>query len=208
MADPKAKYLQSGSGSHDILQTFSGDNRDALGFWLWFSIWIKPGGLCGVFTDWRQLPTVCLGIQSGGWVWRGIVPWWKPGARPTQGRWASQCEYLCWGTNGPRSLEGNAYPGFFKANYPSASKRCHPTEKPCDLLSPIPRGGVVLDPFMGSGTTGVASVKTSRGFIGVEMDKHYYDISKSRIEKARSSICNGLPFEEEIEEQELCDSST
>ena len=43
---------------------------------------------------------------------------------------------------------------------------------------------VVLDPFMGSGTTGVACVKTGRKFIGIELDRGYFDIAVKRIEKA------------------------
>ncbi len=42
----------------------------------------------------------------------------------------------------------------------------------------------ILDPFMGSGTTGVACVKTGRKFIGIELDRGYFDIAVKRIEKA------------------------
>ena len=48
-------------------------------------------------------------------------------------------------------------------------------------------GDVVLDPFMGSGTTGVACVQTNRGFIGIEIDKTYFDIASNRIECASIS---------------------
>jgi DNA modification methylase len=44
--------------------------------------------------------------------------------------------------------------------------------------------GTVLDPFMGSGTTGVACVRTGRKFIGIELDRGYFDIAVKRIEKA------------------------
>ena len=63
----------------------------------------------------------------------------------------------------------------------------HPTCKPLKLmeylckLTSTPTGGVVLDPFMGSGTTGVACIKTGRDFIGIERDKDYYEISKARL---------------------------
>jgi len=43
----------------------------------------------------------------------------------------------------------------------------------------------ILDPFMGSGTTGVACVQTGRKFIGIELDKAYFDIAKKRIEGAQ-----------------------
>jgi site-specific DNA-methyltransferase (adenine-specific) len=63
----------------------------------------------------------------------------------------------------------------------------HPTEKPVELLEYLVKtytntGDVVLDACMGSGTTGVAAVNLSRRFIGIELDKDYYNISKERIE--------------------------
>jgi DNA modification methylase len=45
-------------------------------------------------------------------------------------------------------------------------------------------GDTVLDPFMGSGTTGVACVNTGRNFIGIELDKGYFDVARKRIEEA------------------------
>ena len=51
----------------------------------------------------------------------------------------------------------------------------------CILLS-TNEGDTVLDLFMGSGTTGVACVKTNRNFIGIELDKNYFEIAKKRIE--------------------------
>ena len=64
--------------------------------------------------------------------------------------------------------------------------RVHPTEKPVGLmkmlLQKVP--GVVLDPFMGSGTTGVAAVQMGRSFIGIELDPQYFDIACRRIDEA------------------------
>lgn len=65
----------------------------------------------------------------------------------------------------------------------------HPTIKPVNLMEKfvinhVIDGGVVLDPFMGSGTTGVAAVKQGKKFIGIEKDKRYFDIACERIEKA------------------------
>ena len=48
-------------------------------------------------------------------------------------------------------------------------------------------GDIVLDPFMGSGTTGVACVNTNRNFIGIELDENYFNIAKNRIEEAQKS---------------------
>ena len=52
----------------------------------------------------------------------------------------------------------------------------------------VSKGGVVLDPFMGTGTTGVACVNTGRDFIGVELDKGYFDIAEKRINAAQEAL--------------------
>ena len=51
-------------------------------------------------------------------------------------------------------------------------------------LTRTPTGGVVLDPFVGSGTTGVACVKENRPFIGIELEQDYLDIATARIQHA------------------------
>jgi site-specific DNA-methyltransferase (adenine-specific) len=56
-----------------------------------------------------------------------------------------------------------------------------PVEVMRELVQIAPRGGVVLDPFMGSGTTGVAASLEGRDFIGVEMTRHYYEVAERRI---------------------------
>lgn len=65
----------------------------------------------------------------------------------------------------------------------------HPTIKPLEIIKNFVtnsslRGGVILDCFMGSGTTGVAAKQLDRSFIGIEIDKEYYEIAKKRIEDA------------------------
>lgn len=66
--------------------------------------------------------------------------------------------------------------------------RQHPTQKPVELMSWclgfVPNAPVVLDPFMGSGTTGVACAKAGRSFIGIEIDEGYFNIACDRIRKA------------------------
>ena len=71
------------------------------------------------------------------------------------------------------------------------SKNNHPTVKPIELMKYLiemvtPKGGTVLDPFMGSGTTGVAAVNLNRNFIGIEMDEHYFAIAEKRIGGAKN----------------------
>ena len=134
----------------------------------------------------RMRATTTDAIQAGGWVWRGVVPWHKPSGRPVQGRWANSCEYVVWGTNGPRdllALDGKALPGFYQSSAPR--EREHITQKPVDVMRGLvkiaPEGGTILDPFMGSGTTGVAAMLEGRLFVGVEMVEHYAEVAKRRI---------------------------
>ena len=66
------------------------------------------------------------------------------------------------------------------------SKNTHPTVKPVELMKYLcrlvtPKGGTVLDPFMGSGSTGIAAKDEGFNFIGIEREKEYYNIAKSRI---------------------------
>lgn len=74
----------------------------------------------------------------------------------------------------------------------SEGKVLHPTQKPVSLMKYLietytNEGQIVLDNTMGSGTTGVACVKSNRSFIGIEMDKNYFDISVNRITNAISN---------------------
>ena len=68
----------------------------------------------------------------------------------------------------------------------SISKNSHPTVKPVELMKYLcrlvtPKGGTVLDPFMGSGSTGMAAKDEGFDFIGIEREKEYFEISEQRI---------------------------
>lgn len=72
-------------------------------------------------------------------------------------------------------------------NQKDKKQYCHPTVKPIKILQNLIvnstlENGVVLDCFMGSGSTGVACVNTNRNFIGIELDEGYFQIAKQRIE--------------------------
>ena len=71
--------------------------------------------------------------------------------------------------------------------------RLHPTQKPVALLEYLIKtytneGDVVLDNCMGSGSTGVACVNTNRNFIGIELDRDYFNIAKKRIKNAKGGV--------------------
>ena len=200
MQSTRIKYQSS-----DVLDEkplFTGDNRDQRGFLAWCSVWLmhleqvtKPGAACCVFTDWRQLPTMTDALQSGGFVWRVIVPWDKLNARPMPNRFSSQCEYVIWGTNGPRDFDtqdASYHCGVIRCMAPPTADRVHSTQKPIEAIAPLVAickpGHVVLDPFMGSGTTGIAAVQAQRLFIGIEKTPHYFGEAKRRIQDELAKV--------------------
>jgi site-specific DNA-methyltransferase (adenine-specific) len=83
--------------------------------------------------------------------------------------------------------EGGTYQGLSNSNKPSRNH--HPTVKPTDLMRYLcrlvtPPSGIVLDPFMGSGSTGKAAMLEGFAFVGIEREAEYIDIAKARIQSA------------------------
>ena len=72
----------------------------------------------------------------------------------------------------------------------SPQKMLHSCEKPVPLLTDLileltDENNIILDCFMGSGSTGIACLNTNRNFIGIELDEHYFDIAKDRLENIK-----------------------
>jgi site-specific DNA-methyltransferase (adenine-specific) len=195
MLDTTAKYVQSGTELER--PDFDGDNRDQRGYVMWCALWLgeclrvaKPGAPVCVFTDWRQLPATTDAIQAGGWIWRGIVNWDKgEGVRPQPGRFRAQAEYVVWGSRGPMAVERNVatLPGSYRIPVVKADKH-HITGKPTELMRQLARicepGGIILDPFAGSGTTGVGALMEGRRFHGIERSSGNVETSVARLEAA------------------------
>jgi len=189
------KYLPR--GSRRDYSDFMGDNRDQRSWTTWCSLWVsrslravKPGGYLLLFTDWRQLPATTDALQAGGGVWRGIVAWDKTeGSRaPHPGYFRHQAEYVVWGTRGslpvPDLSQSDRGPWRGVMRY-SVGRKLHPTGKPVELMRELvrvaPPGGVILDPFAGSGSTGVAAVSSGRRFLGIEASIDYFGIASDRL---------------------------
>lgn len=99
----------------------------------------------------------------------------------------ADCE-LAW-TNLPKAVRRIQYlwNGCMRAN--GEKRDGHPTQKPLGVMKwcigHLPHGDTILDPFMGSGTTGVAAVQMGRTFIGIEREERYFEIACRRIEEAQ-----------------------
>ena len=86
-----------------------------------------------------------------------------------------------------KRFTGRRTTSVLKYNADTGSDRAHPTEKPVPLMAELVGkvvGHTILDPFAGSGTTGVACVELGRKFVGIEIDPVYFDIACRRIEQA------------------------
>ena len=104
-----------------------------------------------------------------------------------KGSYAPKHEFILYGHKGRRIRNGFRYADIIKAK--RTNNKLHPTQKPVDLLELLLKQStneneIVLDCFMGSGSTGVACMNTNRKFIGIELDENYFNIAKQRIEEA------------------------
>lgn len=182
---------------------FYGDNRDERSFVLWSSQWmaqawraLEPGASAIVFTDWRQWANTADAMQVAGFVFRGAIVWHKTtSVRPQPNSFRNECEFALWFTKGAidrTPVTGAKYlHGHFSLPAPQNDERIHSTQKPLELIKALmeiaPEGCIVLDPFMGSGTTAVAAIETGRHFIGYELSPEYCALANERIARAKSA---------------------
>lgn len=132
-----------------------------------------------MFTDWRMWTLTTDAIEVAGWCIRNMIVWDK--GRPGMGRpWRNQHELIAFGlrtSSDITAFQGNVI------RCDRASREYHPTEKPAALISVLIKqseGQVILDPFMGSGTTLVAAKDSGRKAIGIELDERYCEIAARR----------------------------
>jgi site-specific DNA-methyltransferase (adenine-specific) len=146
---------------------------------------LKDGGHILCFIDWRMMAHLADAIESADLRRCGVIVWDKT-YFGMGSCFRNQHEMILhftkdMGCPPQRKDVGNVIQAKPVRN------GVHPTEKPTDLLGKLisvvcPEGGVVLDPFMGGGSTGLACKETGRSFIGLEREKGYYQIATKRIE--------------------------
>jgi site-specific DNA-methyltransferase (adenine-specific) len=135
----------------------------------------------------ENLPTVLFGANhyasrlpdSSGWiVWDK-----RPGMRSMS---FADCE-LAWSSL-DRPARMIRYPWSGAARGPETGEHWHPTQKPLEVMrwiieSVSEPGAVILDPYMGSGTTGVAALQMDRKFVGIEVEERWFAAAERRIER-------------------------
>jgi len=107
----------------------------------------------------------------------------------------NQHELLIWGRNTGHYLpsDGKLRTDVFTFKATPSKDREHPVQKPVEMLDYLitgicPENGIVLDPFMGSGTTGIACVKNNRQFIGIEKDNNYFNVADKLLKDAGGNV--------------------
>jgi site-specific DNA-methyltransferase (adenine-specific) len=157
---------------------------------------LSEGGAIYLATRWDMLPVWKEGMEHAGFVVKNCIFWDKGNhtAGDLEGDFGSRVELFLYAHKGRHKLRGKRHDNLWKFMRDKASK--HPTPKPVGLLAQMIQcssddGDYVLDPFMGSGSTGVAAIGLGRKFIGCEIEKEYFDMACERIasvEKTEESL--------------------
>ncbi|MGL4576136.1 MAG: DNA-methyltransferase [Burkholderiaceae bacterium] len=190
-ASTKTKYVQSGQKrGAALLPSFVGDHRTQRGLArflerVFFECYraLKPGGQIMVCFDFRNLVLCTDALQIAGFLWHGLVVWDKTVACRPMRPFKRQCEYIAFASKG--SLKTSVcLPGVVQAR---SKHEFHQTQKPDavmdHLLQAIEPGALVIDPFCGSGSTGVAALKRGCQFIGIELVPEIAEIARTRLEQ-------------------------
>jgi len=145
----------------------------------------------------HKLPTIVFANPMKAWPgkWRQFLVWDKGGAVGGGGDtfmcWKQTWELLQVARTG--KLNGKRDSAILKFHMRPQDSVYHPAQKSLALMAYLIEkttqpGDTVLDPFMGSGTTGVACVQPGRNFIGIEIDPHYFEIAQKRIAEAQAQM--------------------
>lgn len=143
-----------------------------------------------IMTNTINIQSFLITAKNVGFKLHNILIWKKNNATPN--RWyMKNCEYILFFRKGKAKTINNVGTKQVLEVDNIIGNKTHPTEKPVELMQTFVEnssnaGDVVLDPFMGSGSTGVACANTGRDFIGIELDKNYYKIASDRIKFAKS----------------------
>lgn len=174
----------------------------------WYTAWINEikskltvDGCLWTCLNWRSLVTFQKAAADVGWPIESLLVWDKcwigpggqKGLRPSY-------ELVALFAGDSFSIPNRGLPDIQRFKWSAKKPHGHPAEKPVELMQWIienstNEGDVVLDPFMGSGTTGVAALRAGRKFIGIEQDANWFEVARKRLEdeEAQTSL-----FEEGI----------
>ena len=191
----KRNGIDFGNWDHkfDLTSWLSGINRI-----------MNDGSSVIIFNAWKNLGILDNKLNDEGFISKGIFRWIKsnPMPRHRDRRYITDYEFAIVATNKKgkwvfNRLNSTYERPEFTCPIVSGKERFHPTQKPVSLMEHLilrhsNANQNIFDPFMGSGSTGVAAVSLDRNFIGMELDDDYFKVAKERIEKADRSTRAGF----------------
>lgn len=165
----------------------------------WYAEWfrrartrLQPNGCMWTCLNWRSLVTFQKAAHDVSWPIESLLVWDKKWIGPggTRGLRPSY-ELVALFCNDSFSIENRGLPDVQAFKWSSIKPNGHPAEKPVDLMrflveNSTDAGDLIVDPFMGSGTTGEAAMLGGRRFIGFEIDPQWFDVACERIRNAQS----------------------
>ncbi len=147
---------------------------------------LKEKSHCYLFSNWSNLNKIITETENVGFKLQNVIVWAKDN-KVMNHYYMGQCEYiLMFRKAGAKDINDMGTSNFLQI--PNVKDKVHPTQKPVELMKILIEnssnvGDVVMDCFMGSGSTGVACIESGRKFIGCEIDGKYFDISVDKIKE-------------------------
>lgn len=152
---------------------------------------LKENSAMYVFTSWKTIDFFIECAIKNNFIIKNEIIWVKNNwtAGDLKAQFGQQYETIMLLNKGRRLLNGKRHSDVWNFKRVSGRSQVHQNQKPVDLIercieSHSNEGDLILDPFMGSGTTGIACKNLNRNFIGIELDEKYFEIARNRIERA------------------------
>ena len=183
--------------THDFCSTIANDNNPALIRDCLLECYrvLKPDSAAYVFCSAKTLDVFKSFATEAGFTVKNTIVWVKNNwtAGDLKAQYGQQYEPLLLLNKGRAIIRGKRLTDVWTFDRVAGKKQVHQNQKPVELIVQCidkhsGTGDVVLDPFMGSGTTAVACVKTGRNFIGFELSQEYHAIALQRVADAVDEI--------------------
>lgn len=148
---------------------------------------LKPNSHCYIMINPRNIKELQQEAEKAGFAFQNMIVWDKGNCTPNRYYLNSYELILMLRKGKAKNINNMGTKNILRV--PNITrKKLHPTEKPVELIEILISNSsqcndVVLDPFMGSGSTGVAAINTNRNFIGIELDENYFKIAEKRIKE-------------------------
>ena len=153
---------------------------------------LKDGGALYCCTRWDVFDKWKCEIEKYFDIKNTII-WYKHGGGlgDLTGAYIYNHEFIIFATKGKHYLRGKRINDVWEIQKDNVNNYLHPTQKPILLMETMidkstDKGDIILDPFLGSGTTAIAAHNTGRFFIGIEKEPKYVEIARKRLEQAQA----------------------